>query len=150
MRVAVVCKCTPEIRTPFCGKPGCEWPGRETDEVQLLAVRLRRNGALANLMSAVVAGVKPGSLVPGGVATLPELADQVVVIDLDHCLVDRPEQSGLSEAQTVAVLELLVLQLRGPDSRCATRELSLAVTELESAINWLKRSNEVYLRGLGK
>lgn len=21
-----MCKCTPAIRTPFCGKPGCEWP----------------------------------------------------------------------------------------------------------------------------
>lgn len=21
-----MCKCTPEIRTPFCGRPGCEWP----------------------------------------------------------------------------------------------------------------------------
>lgn len=21
-----MCKCTPEIKTPFCGKPGCEWP----------------------------------------------------------------------------------------------------------------------------
>jgi hypothetical protein len=21
-----MCKCIPEIRTPFCGKPGCEWP----------------------------------------------------------------------------------------------------------------------------
>jgi hypothetical protein len=21
-----MCKCTPEIRAPFCGKPGCEWP----------------------------------------------------------------------------------------------------------------------------
>jgi hypothetical protein len=21
-----MCKCTPELRTPFCGKPGCEWP----------------------------------------------------------------------------------------------------------------------------
>jgi hypothetical protein len=21
-----MCRCTPEIRTPFCGKPGCEWP----------------------------------------------------------------------------------------------------------------------------
>jgi hypothetical protein len=24
-----MCKCTPEIRTPFCGKPGCEWPREE-------------------------------------------------------------------------------------------------------------------------
>lgn len=21
-----MCRCTPEVRTPFCGKPGCEWP----------------------------------------------------------------------------------------------------------------------------
>lgn len=21
-----MCKCTPNVRTPFCGKPGCEWP----------------------------------------------------------------------------------------------------------------------------
>jgi hypothetical protein len=21
-----MCRCTPEIRTPFCGKPGCTWP----------------------------------------------------------------------------------------------------------------------------
>lgn len=23
-----MCRCTPNIRTPFCGKPGCEWPPR--------------------------------------------------------------------------------------------------------------------------
>lgn len=21
-----MCRCTPLMRTPFCGKPGCEWP----------------------------------------------------------------------------------------------------------------------------
>lgn len=21
-----MCKCTPHVRTPFCGRPGCEWP----------------------------------------------------------------------------------------------------------------------------
>lgn len=21
-----MCQCTPEIRTPFCGRPGCKWP----------------------------------------------------------------------------------------------------------------------------
>src|SRR5262245_5390307 len=25
-----MCKCTPELRTPFCGKPGCEWPKPQT------------------------------------------------------------------------------------------------------------------------
>lgn len=24
-----MCKCTPEIKTPFCGAPGCQWPERE-------------------------------------------------------------------------------------------------------------------------
>jgi len=24
-----VCACTPTLRTPFCGKPGCQWPERE-------------------------------------------------------------------------------------------------------------------------
>jgi len=23
-----MCKCDPDIRTPFCGKPGCEIPGQ--------------------------------------------------------------------------------------------------------------------------
>ena len=23
-----MCQCTPTIRTPFCGKPGCEWPAQ--------------------------------------------------------------------------------------------------------------------------
>lgn len=27
-----MCKCTPEIRTPFCGRPGCEWPDRKPHE----------------------------------------------------------------------------------------------------------------------
>lgn len=25
-RVVLMCQCTPNIKTPFCGKPGCEWP----------------------------------------------------------------------------------------------------------------------------
>jgi len=28
-----MCRCTPEIRTPFCGKPGCEWPETKTAPV---------------------------------------------------------------------------------------------------------------------
>lgn len=25
-----MCKCTPNKRTPFCGRPGCEWPKQQT------------------------------------------------------------------------------------------------------------------------
>ena len=28
-----MCQCTPGIRTPYCGKPGCEWPGGKPGEV---------------------------------------------------------------------------------------------------------------------
>jgi len=24
-----MCVCRPEVRTPFCGRPGCTWPGRD-------------------------------------------------------------------------------------------------------------------------
>lgn len=27
-----MCLCTPEIRTPYCGKPGCEWPEQKRIE----------------------------------------------------------------------------------------------------------------------
>lgn len=26
-----MCKCTPNIRTPFCGKLGCEWPNAKPE-----------------------------------------------------------------------------------------------------------------------
>lgn len=26
-----MCKCTPNIKTPFCGKPECEWPQQEKE-----------------------------------------------------------------------------------------------------------------------
>jgi hypothetical protein len=40
-----MCKCTPNIKTPFCGKPGCEWPAQRPKEhlpSDDLLVRLRR------------------------------------------------------------------------------------------------------------
>lgn len=30
-----MCKCTPNIRTPFCGKSGCEWPTSEPKRLTL-------------------------------------------------------------------------------------------------------------------
>jgi hypothetical protein len=27
-----MCQCTPEIKTPFCGRPGCEWPPQRPPE----------------------------------------------------------------------------------------------------------------------
>jgi hypothetical protein len=29
--MGLMCKCTPEMRTPFCGKPGCEWPAQRPE-----------------------------------------------------------------------------------------------------------------------
>ena len=37
-----MCKCTPEIRTPFCGRPGCEPPKRYEDTFHDLCVILGR------------------------------------------------------------------------------------------------------------
>lgn len=34
-----MCKCTPEIKTPFCGKPGCEWPPESPKSLRSRAAR---------------------------------------------------------------------------------------------------------------
>lgn len=34
-----MCQCTPEIKTPFCGKPGCEWPAPDPAAVLAKAAR---------------------------------------------------------------------------------------------------------------
>ena len=28
----IVCQCDPTVRTPFCGRPGCEWPAQKPEE----------------------------------------------------------------------------------------------------------------------
>ena len=30
-----MCKCTPGIRTPYCGKIGCEWPKTDPEKIIL-------------------------------------------------------------------------------------------------------------------
>lgn len=35
-----MCQCTPSIKTPFCGKPGCEWPKRDPAELEVVIDRL--------------------------------------------------------------------------------------------------------------
>lgn len=30
-----MCKCTPEIKTPYCSKPGCEWPKTVEEQVMI-------------------------------------------------------------------------------------------------------------------
>jgi hypothetical protein len=32
-----MCKCTPELRAPWCGKPGCEQPPQEVTETKIEA-----------------------------------------------------------------------------------------------------------------
>jgi hypothetical protein len=34
-----MCKCTPEIKTPFCGRPGCEWPPQKAPEAKPAIVK---------------------------------------------------------------------------------------------------------------
>lgn len=53
-----MCRCTPEIRTPFCGKPGCEMPAQKPhvlDQelvnlfVNLILTSTDRDGTMRNL-----------------------------------------------------------------------------------------------------
>ena len=39
-----MCVCTPSIRTPFCGKPGCEMPEQKTQERRAFQTMIESNG----------------------------------------------------------------------------------------------------------
>lgn len=36
-----MCVCTPEIRTPYCGNPGCEWPAQKRVNLELSPTQCR-------------------------------------------------------------------------------------------------------------
>jgi hypothetical protein len=38
-----MCRCTPEIRTPFCGRPGCVAPPRRITRADVLAALEHEN-----------------------------------------------------------------------------------------------------------
>jgi len=38
-----MCKCTPAIKTPFCGQPGCEWPDQKVGEFAGFKVLVRED-----------------------------------------------------------------------------------------------------------
>jgi hypothetical protein len=42
-----MCRCTPEIRTPFCGKPGCESPSQTAAVIDILDARRAREPHLS-------------------------------------------------------------------------------------------------------
>lgn len=47
-----MCKCTPEIRTPFCGKLNCEWPKPEGTRT-VTSPNLPEESAVADLSKSV-------------------------------------------------------------------------------------------------
>lgn len=47
-----MCKCTPQLNTPFCGKPGCQWPPQKLEVVtDHMAERLDELAALGEVWS---------------------------------------------------------------------------------------------------
>lgn len=52
-----MCKCTPEVKTPFCGKPGCEWPPQVPQASNLVSI-LRELVACKDLHDEIEAAMK--------------------------------------------------------------------------------------------
>lgn len=48
-----MCKCTPSIRTPFCGKLGCQWPAQQSRDSKGFE-NLRLNGPLRDLRGGLI------------------------------------------------------------------------------------------------
>lgn len=75
-----MCKCAPEIRTPFCGKLGCEWPKKDN---------IRSNENLRDeLLEELKEASKGNCMIPEGfIVTTPErLAD--FILERDRKIVD--------------------------------------------------------------
>lgn len=71
-----MCRCTPEIRTPFCGKPGCEWPEQALQSSPLSAVR-----RLNDDLSRAVLDAKERGVTDAQIAL--RLADRMQVLSLN-------------------------------------------------------------------
>lgn len=41
LKCPYMCRCTPEIKTPFCGKGDCQWPGSEADTAHKVLLILK-------------------------------------------------------------------------------------------------------------
>ena len=54
-----MCKCTPNMRTPFCGKPGCEWPDQKVVELTpVVEMKTDRRDHRANRIEALLKEVE--------------------------------------------------------------------------------------------
>lgn len=42
-----MCKCSPEVRTPYCGREGCEWPVDPEAETRKAATEAARRSTIA-------------------------------------------------------------------------------------------------------
>lgn len=73
-----MCKCTPEMRTPFCGKPGCEWPtlGATAQIIGVLEEMKQARTEMAVIrLEAVLDQAKRGEICAFAIATVgPDLA----------------------------------------------------------------------------
>jgi hypothetical protein len=59
-----MCRCTPEIRTPFCGKPGCEAPAMSEEELQKRLDALFEERVTAEYITSRIAAVDFHRLAP--------------------------------------------------------------------------------------
>lgn len=52
-----MCKCRPNVRTPFCGRPGCEWPTQTNHAPQPEPGMIREQ--IADIFEPYVQSLKP-------------------------------------------------------------------------------------------
>ncbi len=95
-----MCKCTPEIRTPFCGAPGCEMPPQDKTR-PIIAYWLEREDCPGRMLAGTtpheVAEALKQELVDDRDSTLP--ADELSTIRLVPYETTQAEIDALPEFQ---------------------------------------------------
>jgi hypothetical protein len=96
-----MCRCTPNIRTPFCGKPGCTWPA---DPVGNLQPRVKPRELTTHFdcgFNAMLQVLACGAIGPGGACDEYQIVDasrQNTGPDADRVLVQLEFQAGQPDA----------------------------------------------------
>lgn len=84
-----MCKCTPNLRSPYCGKPGCEWPPMTPGQMIPIDFPSLRDELAKTALLGILAGFR---WEPGRVFDPDELASDAYAV-ADAMLKQRAQPS---------------------------------------------------------
>lgn len=83
-----MCKCTPTIRTPFCGRGDCQWPEQKPE-----GARIAQVDRISNLIGEWDAKVPASEDATALLTVLVEMRERIVNLEAEVAFLKRPATS---------------------------------------------------------